>query len=175
MEPYMRDIRFTAIHRGGPLSKERHRLLVSWAAACTEHVLPLIGINADKRVMDAIYAANEWVKGRSAVGDARKASVEAIAAANDAADPIAEAVARSAGHAAASAHMADHSIIAADYALKAVILSGGPVDDERKWQDERSYPDISGLISSARLQKHLRLYEKGKQNEKDKQGDIHPV
>jgi hypothetical protein len=157
----MRDKRFTSIHRGGPLSVKRHRLLVSWAAACSEHVLPLLVLGTDKRVTDAICAAKEWEEGKSAVGDARKASVEAIAAANDAADPVAEAVARSAGHAAASAHMADHSIIAADYALKAVILSGGSVDDERKWQDASSSPDISELISSARQQKHLRLYKRG--------------
>ena len=36
----MRDQRFVAVHRGGPLDLERHRELALWAAACAEHVLP---------------------------------------------------------------------------------------------------------------------------------------
>lgn len=39
----MRDKRFIAVHRGGPLSKEQHYQLISWAHTCTEHVLPLFG------------------------------------------------------------------------------------------------------------------------------------
>ena len=34
----MRDRRFVAVHRGGPLDRERHRLLAVWAAECAEHL-----------------------------------------------------------------------------------------------------------------------------------------
>ena len=47
------------------------------------------------------------------------------------------AIARAAGHAVATAHMADHSVEAALYALKAVKNSGKSIDSERKWQDEQ--------------------------------------
>lgn len=34
----MRDQRFVAVHRGGLLSKEHHRLLIRWAHNCAEDV-----------------------------------------------------------------------------------------------------------------------------------------
>jgi len=36
----MRDKRFIAEHRDGPLKKEQHRLLIKWACDCAENVLP---------------------------------------------------------------------------------------------------------------------------------------
>ena len=76
--------------------------------------------------------------------------LNAIAAANESSRPAAVAVARAVGHAAAAAHMADHSLRAAEYALKAVKASGKPIDDERKWQDEQLPAEIRDLILSAR-------------------------
>jgi hypothetical protein len=44
----MRDQRFIAEHRDGPLKKEQHGQLMSWACAGAEHVLPLFGKNPDE-------------------------------------------------------------------------------------------------------------------------------
>jgi len=48
------------------------------------------------------------------------------------------AVARSIGHAAATAHMADHSLRAAEYALKAIKLADKSIEIERKFQDKNA-------------------------------------
>ena len=153
----MRDTRFVAVHRGGPLKKEHHYQLIRWAMKCSEHVLKLINQDVDIRLNHALYIAEEWEKDNASVGEARKASLGAHAVANESSDPVTTAVARSVGHAVATAHMADHSIGAAEYALKAVKLSGKSIEDERKWQDEQLSPDISELILTAREKKKLRL------------------
>jgi hypothetical protein len=145
----MRDKRFVAEHRGGPLTKNHHKQLVLWACACVENVLPFIA-KVDERLTYAINIAKEWTTDNASVGDARNASFEAIAVANESTDPIEIAVARSVGHAVATAHMADHSLRAAEYALKAVKLAGKSIDSERKWQDRNLPLDILDLVLSAR-------------------------
>jgi len=79
--------------------------------------------------------AKEWEKGNASVDDARNASLDAIAVANESSNPTSIAVARSVGHAVATAHMADHSLGAALYALKAVKNAGKSIDAERRWQN----------------------------------------
>jgi hypothetical protein len=151
MEEEMRDRRFVAVHRGGPLSKEHHYLLISWAHACAAHVLPYFGQpKIDERLNDALKAAKAWERGEISVGDARKASLGAIAVANENSNPASIAVARAVGHAVATAHMADHSLRAAEYALKATKKSGQSIDTERKWQNEKLPLSIKDLILSAR-------------------------
>jgi hypothetical protein len=105
----MRDQGFIAEHRGGPLKKEQHYQLITWACACRGNVLDLSGETTDERLKNALDVAKAWKQGNASVGDARNASVGAIAAANESSDPAAIAVARSAGHAVATAHMADHA------------------------------------------------------------------
>ncbi len=146
----MRDKRFVAEHRGGPLTKDQHKQLILWACKCVEHVLPLISKKVDKRLTHAIKIAKEWTKEIASVGDARNASLDAIAVANELTNPIEIAVARSVGHAVATAHMADHSLRAAEYALKAIKLAGKSIDLERKFQDKHLSRLITELVLSAR-------------------------
>jgi hypothetical protein len=153
----MRDKRFVAVHRGGQLSKENHCLLMKWAYSCTEHVLPLFGKTVDHRLINAIVTAKKWEKGNATVGDARKASVAAHSLARECSNQASKAVARSAGHAVATAHMADHSLGAADYALKAVKLSGNSIEAERKWQDEQLPIEIKERVLSGRVLRHLKI------------------
>lgn len=122
----MRDLRFIAVHRGGSLIKEQHRQLISWACDCAEHLIPLIVYGEVERLKNCILVAKEWERGNASTGDARKASMVAIVLANEASDQISIAVARAVGHAVATAHMADRSLIAATYALKAIQLAGIP-------------------------------------------------
>ena len=81
----MRDKRFIAEHRGGPLKREQHYQLIDWACACAEHVLHLFGEKIDNRLMEALNVAKAWSLGKASVGDARAASVAAHAAAREAA------------------------------------------------------------------------------------------
>jgi hypothetical protein len=152
----MRDKRFIAEHRGGLLKKDHHRLLIKWACKCCEHVLPFCSEAADERLINALLIAREWVSGNAKVGDAMKASVGSHAVARESADPISIAVARSIGHAVATAHMADHSLGAAIYALKAVKFADKSVDAERKWQNEQLPSEIRELVLTTRSEKeHL--------------------
>lgn len=130
----MRDKRFVAEHLGGLLTRDNHHKLIRWARECSGHVLPLFGRVPDKRLIHALHVAKEWGDENATTGEAIKASVGAHAAARESSDPVSIAVARSVGHAVATAHMADHSPGAALYALKAVKLAGNPIDEERKWQ-----------------------------------------
>jgi hypothetical protein len=149
----MRDKRFVAEHRGGPLTKEKHKQLILWACKCVENVLPLIN-KPDEKLTNAIETAKEWAKDNASVGDARNASFDAIAVANELTNPIEIAIARSVGHAVATAHMADHSLRAAEYALKAIKLSEKSIDNERKFQDKHLTLDIKELVLSARNEKN---------------------
>lgn len=146
----MRDKRFVAEHRGGPLRNEQHRKLMQWACDCSGNVLPLLGETIDIRLKNALHVAKQWQNGNASVGDARKASVDAIRVANESKDATAISVARSVGHTVATAHMADHSLGAAYYALKAVESAGGSVEEERKWQDKQLPSGIKTLVLSAR-------------------------
>lgn len=151
----MRDKRFVAVHRGGLLTRDRHHLLIRWARECSEHVLSLIVGEIDSRLVNALFVAKEWEKEKATTGEAAKAALSAIAVANESSDPIKTAIARSVGHAVATAHMADHSVGAALYALKAVKKAGNPVEAERKWQNEQLPPEIVELVMNG-----MRIKEK---------------
>jgi hypothetical protein len=88
----MRDKRFVAEHRGGPLGKEQHYQLIEWACDCAQHVLHLFGERIDVRLQNALDVAKQWKQGNASVGDARKASVGAIRVANESSNTTAIAV-----------------------------------------------------------------------------------
>ena len=94
--------------------------------------------------------ARYWVRGEASVGEARTASVKALALARATADAVAVAVIRAAGHAVAVPHMADHALRATSFALKAVRAAGQATEHERHWQDAQLPPEIRGLVLSAR-------------------------
>ena len=83
------------------------------------------------------------------VGDAQKAAVGAHAAAREVESKAASAAARAAGHAVATAHVADHSLGAPWYALKAVEAAGLSSDAERAWQLEQLPGEVRELVVSA--------------------------
>lgn len=156
----MRDNRFVAVHRGGPLSKEYHRLLITWAHDCAEHVLPFLEDKIDQRLIDALKTAKAWERGEVSVGATQKAALGAHAVANESSSPVKIAVARAIGSAVATAHMADHSLGPAYYGLKAVTAAGKSTEPERRWQDEHIPSEIRGLVLSALAQR----FPKRKQN-----------
>ncbi len=146
----LRDKRFVAVHRGGPLDRERHRLPAVWAADCAEHVLPHFEqACSDDRPRRAIEVGRAWARGEVPVGVAQKASVGAHAAAREAKNASATAAARAAGHAVATAHFADHSLGAAYYALQAVSAASESLQAESSWQLARLPEPVRDLILSA--------------------------
>jgi hypothetical protein len=152
----MRDKRFIAEHRGGPLKTEQHCQLMIWACKCAKHVMSFLSEDIDDRLTNALVVGKAWIRGEASVGEARKASVAAHDFARDFSDPVIIAVARSVGHAVATAHMADHSLGSAWYALKAVKNAGKSVNAERQWQDEQLPLEIRKMVISARNDKKFR-------------------
>lgn len=145
-----------AVHRGGQLDAGHHRLIAGWAAECAEHVLPLFTDKypSDPRPGLAIETARAWSQGKVTVGEVRKAAFAAHEAARNISDATAQAVARAAGHAVATAHMADHELGAAAYAIKAVRLASSRSEAneagerEHLWQRERLPEAIRELVIS---------------------------
>ena len=130
---------------------------MAWAIKCAQNVLPLFGEKPDERLLNALRVAEAWRQGKASVGDARKAAYDLIALAKELTDPVALAVSRSVGQTVATAHMADHSLGAAWYALKAVRTVGKPVEAERKWQDQQLPYEIRELVLTAREAKKFNI------------------
>jgi hypothetical protein len=53
--------------------------------------------------------------------------------------------------------MADHSLRAAEYALKAIKLAGKSVENERIFQDKHLSLDITELVLSARSKEKVKI------------------
>jgi hypothetical protein len=132
----MRDKQFISVRRGGLLAHRDHHRLMRWARECSEHILSIYPGNIDSRLIHALQIAKDWENNKLSTGEAMKASLGSHAAAREFSNPVNITIARSIGQAVATAHMADHSIGAALYALKAVKLAGNSTDEERNWQKQ---------------------------------------
>ena len=160
-----RDARFVTIRRGGTLEDSDHRLLATWAADCAEHVLDLFERerSGDPRPRHAIEQARAWARGEITMTRAREAAYGAHAAARDAQGAAKEA-ARAAGHAVATAHMADHELGAAAYAIRAVRAASEPAlrdaagRREREWQREQLPAKIRALVLDDQRLRNKKLW-----------------
>ena len=164
-----RDPRLVTLRRGGTLVDADHRRLALWAAVCAEHVLPLFeqARPGNKRPRRAIEQARAWARGEITMTQARAAAFAAHAAAR-AATGAAKEAARAAGHAVAVAHMADHELGAAAYAIRAVRAAA--TEEKRdnagrrecRWQRARLPAAVRALVlddQKLRNQKCWSLFE----------------
>ncbi len=123
-----------------------------WAIACAEHVMPLAREALPGLLAEALSVARGWAAGARPTGDVISAARAVHRLAREIGDPATRAIARAVGHAVATGHMADHSVAAAVYALKAVAASGGAVADEISWQHaelpEKFRPQVEALRSA---------------------------
>ena len=161
--PPVRDLRLVTIRRGGTLTDADHHLLALWAASCAEHVLPLFESERpdDPRPREAIEAARAWVRGELPMMQARAAGGHAMGAARDLRGAARHA-AYSAGQAGVVAHVAEHDLGAAAYAIKAV-RAAAPADEaeaagrrECRWQREQLPDAVRELVlDDQRARNHL--------------------
>jgi hypothetical protein len=148
-----RDPRLVTVRRGGTLEDADHRLLAEWAAICAEHVLHFFeqARPGDERPRRAIEQARAWVRGEITMTQARTAAFAAHRAAREATGAATEA-ARAAGHAVAVAHMADHELGAAAYAIRTVRAAADPDDRDNagraecRWQRAQLPAGIRDLV-----------------------------
>ncbi|TCC61212.1 hypothetical protein E0H73_18385 [Kribbella pittospori] len=122
--PKVRDPRLVTIRRGGTLTDSDHHLLALWAATCAEHVLPLFESirPEDPRPRQAIEHTRAWVRGEVKMMEARAAGGHAMGAARDLTGAARHA-AYAAGQAGVVAHVAEHDLGAAAYAIKAAVAA----------------------------------------------------
>ena len=97
--------------------------------------------------------SKDWEIGKSSVGEARNASILAIDLARKLNNPVSIEIVRGIGQMVAVAHMADHAIGSAEYALSALTCKGKAIDSEREWQNDQLPIDIKILVLTAREQK----------------------
>lgn len=138
--PAVRDPRLICVRRGGTLSDTDHRLLAVWAATCAEHVLPLFeeSNSEDTRPRDAIEAARMWARGQAKMMDTRAIGGHAMGTAR----PLrgaARFAAYAAGQAACVAHVPEHDLGAAAYAIKAVQAAAPRGKEKVAGQAERDW------------------------------------
>ena len=126
---YPRDPRLITIRQGGSLTDAHHHLIAIWAATCAEHVLHHFedAVPGDHRPRYAIDQVRAWVGGEATMTESRTAAGHAMGAARPLRGPAREA-AYAAGQAAAVAHVADHGLGAAAYAIRAV-RAAAPKDE----------------------------------------------
>ena len=161
-----RDPRFVTVRRGGTLEDEQHRLLAAWAADCAEHVLPLFSAEHpdDVRPHHAIEQARAWSRGEISMQQAREAAYAAHDAARATTGGAAREVARAAGHAVATAHMGDHELGAAAYAIRAVRAAAPAAKRDQagatecRWQRERLPEAIRDLVLSDQAQRNRKFW-----------------
>jgi hypothetical protein len=144
--PKVRDPRMITIRRGGSLTDADHHLLALWAAECAEHVLPLFTVD-DPRPREAIAAIRAWTRGELSMWDTRSAGGHAMGAARDLRGAPRFA-AYAAGQAAVVAHVAEHDLGAAAYAIKAVREAEGHAAgrEECAWQRARIPAAVRDLV-----------------------------
>ena len=151
--PKVRDPRLVTVRRGGSLTDADHHLLALWAATCAEHVLGLFEAvePQDRRPREAIEHARAWVRGEVGMMEARAAGGHAMGAAR----PLrgaARHAAYAAGQAGAVAHVAEHDLGAAAYAIKAVRAAapdGSGIEAGRRecrWQRDQLPDAVRELV-----------------------------
>ncbi len=122
------------------------RILAAWAADCADRVLHYFqeARPKDDRPRKAIQGCREWVRtGVFRMADVRGQSLGAHAAARAAPeDSPARFAARAAGHSVATAHVPQHALGSAFYALRAIAAAEpsqakSNVARERQWQFRR--------------------------------------
>ena len=151
--PKVRDPRLVTIRRGGRLTDTDHRLIALWAATRAEHVLSLFerAVPDDPRPRQAIGATRAWVRGELPMMATRALGGHAMGAAR----PLGGAArfaAYAAGQAACVAHVPEHDLGAAAYAIKAAQAAAPPAEREKArrlecaWQRAQLTPQVRDLV-----------------------------
>jgi hypothetical protein len=161
--PKVRDPRVVAVRRGGTLTDADHHLIALWAAACAEHVLHSFesARPQDPRPRRAIGQVRAWARGEVRMMETRAAGGHAMAAARDLRGASRHA-AYAAGQAAVVAHVAEHGLGAAAYAIKAAGAAASTSGSdaarlrECRWQRDQLPDAVRELVlEDQRRRNHL--------------------
>lgn len=161
---------------------QNHRTLVMWALDCAKITLVQFEEKypAELRPRTALELCEEWARGKIKMPAAKRAILDAHAAAKEIEDDEYAALAHAIGHAVAAVHVETHAIGLVIYELTAMVLKYGkddyrsPVSDKIEyynkrlhyWQDmtdKLGYEWADFLADDTRPNKEKLLNEKRKQ------------
>ncbi len=114
--------------------------LCRYALLLASHILELVKYPDPENdiIKEGFFVNEQWQKGNAGVHDVRQIGFKIHQMAKASEDTIISTALRVAGHAAATAHMREHAMVASDYAVKVInLLQPGNMDavkTERLWQ-----------------------------------------
>lgn len=149
----MRDLRFKAERLGGLLKPEEHKLLINWALQCIQHICPLLHIEISQQINQILVVARKWSLGNATVKEARNAAIAMNELAKITTNLTDKFGIKAAGHTLATAHMADHAVVASKYAIKAFQNINNSVKSEIEWQINQLPIEIKEFMIKTLLDK----------------------
>ena len=122
----------------GLIEKQNHRTLVMWALDCAKTTLAMFEEKYPEecRPRAALELCESWSRGSVKMPEAKRAILDAHAAAKDINDGEYSALAHAIGHAGATVHVETHALGLAFYELTAIVLKHGGVDYQKPVSDK---------------------------------------
>ncbi len=119
------------------ITKQKHRTLVMWALDCA--TVPLAQFERvypqELRPRKALELAEAWARGKIKMPAAKRAILDAHAAAKEIDDVVCAALCHAIGHAAATVHVETHALGLPFYELTALVLNYGKENYQQPVRD----------------------------------------
>lgn len=115
-----------------------------WSLELAKHIIELTHFDAYKHleIQEGIAINELWQEGKARMHDVRQISFKIHKIAREQDDVLSKTILRVIGHAVASGHMKEHSMVASDYAVKVINLLYNndleKITAERLWQLEKT-------------------------------------
>lgn len=123
------------------IEEQKHRTLVLWAMDCAK--IPLQQIEEkyphELRPRTALMLCEAWAKGEVKMPVAKRAILDAHAAAKDIEDKVCSALCHAIGHAGATVHVETHALGLPFYELTGLVLQFGKEDYEKHVHEKIKY------------------------------------
>ena len=124
-------------------SAQSQTTLAKWSLEIAKHIIHLTSFDVSKYLeIQEGFTINElWQKGKASIHDVRQIGFRIHKIAREQTDELSKTILRVIGHAVASGHMKEHSMVASDYAIKGInLLYNNDLEkvlEERMWQLEK--------------------------------------
>lgn len=124
-------------------SSQNQVALAKWSLELAKHIIELTYYDTYKypEIQEGFGINELWQEGKARMHDVRQSSFKIHRIARVQSDELSKTILRVIGHAVASGHMKEHSMVASDYAVKIINLLYNndleKVTEERVWQLER--------------------------------------
>ncbi|MDE6661354.1 MAG: hypothetical protein K2J93_05995 [Anaeroplasmataceae bacterium] len=115
-------------------------VLAKWSLKLAKHIIHIANFDTNRypEIQEGFEMNELWQIGKARMHDVRQIGFKIHRLAREQSDELSKTIFRVIGHAIASAHMKEHSLVASDYAIKVVNLlymnNLDKVKEERIWQ-----------------------------------------